>query len=104
MPVDDPRAVQVVRGELAANAIAREDANPEASHLARHVPKDYVIVVELHTEHRVWQGLDHLPLEFNLVLLRHALSNLGRPPMAGATIVSRIRLKVPVHGRRRVFH
>ena len=63
MPVNDPRAVQVVGGELAANAIAREYADPEAPHLAGHMSKDDVLVVELHAEHRVRQGLDHLALE-----------------------------------------
>src|SRR5208283_4430124 len=53
MPVDDPRAVQVIRGQLAANAITRENADPEASHLARHVTEHDVIVIELDAEHRV---------------------------------------------------
>src|ERR1700689_1697176 len=77
VPVDDARAVEVVGGELAAHAIPWEDADPEAPHLARHVPQDHVVVVQLHTEHRVRQGLDHLALEFNLVLLRHAASPLA---------------------------
>jgi hypothetical protein len=31
-----------------------------------------VVVVQLHAKHRVRQGLDHLALEFNLLLLGHA--------------------------------
>src|SRR6202035_4356577 len=77
VPVDDPRAVQVVGGELAAHAVAGKDADPEAPHLARHVPEHDVIVVQLHAEHRVGQSLDHLALEFDLVLLRHAASHLA---------------------------
>jgi hypothetical protein len=77
MPVDDPGAIQVVRGELAAHAVAREDADPEAAHLAGHVTQDHVVVVQLHAKHCVGQGLDHLALEFNLLLLRHASSNLA---------------------------
>ena len=38
MPVDDPRAVQVVGGERTAHAVTRQDANPKAAHLAGHVP------------------------------------------------------------------
>ena len=78
MPVDDPRAVQIVGRKLAADAIAGEDADAESPHLAGHMPEHHVVVVELHTEHRVGQGLDDLALEFNLVLLRHAVSHLGR--------------------------
>src|SRR5437660_337210 len=72
MAVDDPRPVQVVGGELAADAVAGEDADAKAAHLAGHVTEDDVIVVELDAEHRVGQRLDHLALEFDLVLLRHA--------------------------------
>ena len=71
MPVDDPRAVQIVGGELTADAIARQDANAEAPHLAGHMPEHDVVVIELHTEHGVGQSLDHLALEFDLVLLGH---------------------------------
>ena len=76
VPVDDPRAVEVVWGELAADAVAGQDPDPEAPHLACDVAEDDVIVIELHAEHRVGQGLDHLALEFDLVLLRHTPSNL----------------------------
>lgn len=71
--VDDARAVEIVWRELAADAIAREDADPEASHLARDVPEYDVVVVELHTEHCVRQRLDYLALEFDLVFLSHEL-------------------------------
>src|SRR5947208_522975 len=77
MAIDDPRAVQVVGRELAAHAVSGEDANSKAAHLPRHVPEHDVIVVELHAEHRIRQGLDHLALEFNLVLLGHCA---GIPP------------------------
>jgi hypothetical protein len=69
--VDDPRAVEIVRGELAAHAVARQDADAKAAHLSGDVSKHDVVVVELHAEHRVRQRLDHLALEFNLVLLWH---------------------------------
>src|SRR5437588_7298952 len=79
MAVDDPRAVQIVGRELAADAVAREDADAKAPHLARHVSEHNVTVVELDAKHRVGQRLDHLALEFNLVLLCHChLSNPGQ--------------------------
>ena len=37
MPVDDSRAVEVVGGELATDAIPGENADPEAAHLAGHM-------------------------------------------------------------------
>ena len=38
MPVDDPGPVQVVRRQLAAHAVAGQDPDAEAPHLACHVP------------------------------------------------------------------
>ncbi len=72
VPVDDPGTVEVVWGELDADAIAGEDADPEATHLPGHVTEDRAIhVVELHTEHRVRKSLDDLALEFDLFFLCH---------------------------------
>src|SRR5690349_8986586 len=70
MPVDDPRPIQVVRRDLHPDAIAREDADPEAPHLAGHVAQDLVAVVELHPEHGVRERLDDLAFEFDLFFLR----------------------------------
>src|SRR5450759_2700529 len=70
--VDDPRAVQVVRGELDPYAVAGQDADPEPSHLARDVAEnDPVHVVELDTEHRVGQGLYDLSLELDFFFFGH---------------------------------
>src|SRR3954462_14587098 len=70
MPVDDPRAVEVVRRDLDAHPIPRQDANAESSHLARDVPEDDVAVVELHPEHGVRERLDDLAFELDLLFLR----------------------------------
>ena len=70
MPVDDPRAMKVVRRNLDPHAVAGEDADAEPPHLARHVAEHLVTVVELHAEHRVRKGLYDLPLELDLFLLR----------------------------------
>ena len=61
MAVNDPAAVEVVGRHLDAHAVAREDADAVAAHLAGHVGQDLVAVVELHPEHRVRERLDDLP-------------------------------------------
>src|SRR5271156_3836002 len=58
MPVDDAGAIEVVRRQLTADPIARQDADTEAPHLAGHVSEHDVVVVELHAEHRVRERLD----------------------------------------------
>src|SRR6202035_1715794 len=73
MPVDDAGAVEIVGGELTADAVSRKDANAEAAHLAGHMPEHHVIVVELYAEHRVGQRLNHLALEFDLIFLCYEL-------------------------------
>jgi len=70
MSVDDPRAVEVVRRNLDAHAVAGEDADAEPSHLAGHVAQHLVTIVELHAEHRVGEGFYDLPFELDLFLLR----------------------------------
>src|SRR5262249_10506493 len=70
MPVDDPRPIQVVGRDLDPDAIAREDADPEAPHLAGHVAQDLVAIVELHPEHGVRERLDDLAFAFDLFFLR----------------------------------
>src|SRR3954454_17771091 len=69
MPVDDPRAGEVVRRDLDAYPIPRQDPDAEAPHLARDVPEDDVAVVELHPEHRVRERLDDLAFELDLLFL-----------------------------------
>src|SRR4051812_6041669 len=75
--VDDAGAVEVVRRQLDAHAVARQDADAEAAHLPGDVAEDHVIVVELHAEHRVGVGLDDLALELDLLFLCHARSSLA---------------------------
>ena len=72
MAVDDPRAVEVVRGDLDPDAITREDPDAEAPHLAGHVAEHLVAVVELHPEHGVRERLYDLTFELDLVFLRQA--------------------------------
>src|SRR4051794_13891952 len=69
MAVDDPRAIEVVGRDLDPDAIAGEDADAEAPHLARDVAEDLVPVVELHPEHGVRERLDHLAFELDLLFL-----------------------------------
>src|SRR5262249_2997967 len=67
--VDDATAVEVVRGELDADAVAREDPDPVAAHLAGGVAERLVAVVECDPEHPVPQRLDDLALQLDLLLL-----------------------------------
>src|SRR3954451_24841397 len=69
MPVDDPRAVEVVRRDLDAHPIPRQDPDAETPHLARDVPEHDVAVVELHPEHGVRERLDHLAFELDFLFL-----------------------------------
>ena len=72
MAVDDARAIEVVRRQLAAHTVARQDADAEAAHLAGDMAEDDMVVVESHAEHRVREGLDHLALELDFFFLWHA--------------------------------
>ena len=47
MPVDDPCSVEVVRRDLHAHPIPRQDPDAEAAHLARDMAEDDMAVVEL---------------------------------------------------------
>src|ERR1700759_2869162 len=75
--VDDPRAIEVVRRQLDAYPVTREDPNPKPPHLAGHVAgHDTVHVVELDSEHRVREALDHLALQLDLLFLWHQRARL----------------------------
>jgi hypothetical protein len=65
--VDDPTPVEVVRRDLDADAVAREDADAEAPHLAGEMREDGVPVLELDAEHRVGQRLDDFAVERDLL-------------------------------------
>src|SRR5947209_3305261 len=69
--VHDARTVEVIRRELDAHPVARQDPDPETPHLPCHVPQYDVVVVELDAEHRVGEGLDDLALELDLFFLGH---------------------------------
>src|SRR3954454_14908808 len=79
MSVDDATAIEVVGRQLDADAVSGKDADPEPAHLPRDVPEHDMVVVELHAEHRVGQGLDDLALELDLLFLRH-VSTLAPAP------------------------
>src|SRR5690348_6051649 len=77
-PVDDPTAVEVVRRQLDANAVARVHANAEPAHLAGGVPEGLVAVVELDPEHAVPERLDDLTGHLDLVFLLRYLNLLRK--------------------------
>src|SRR4051794_4724800 len=69
VPVRDAPAVEVVGRQLDLDPVAREDADVVAPHLSRDVAEHLVVVVELHAEHRVGQGLHDLALHLDLLFL-----------------------------------
>ena len=73
MAIDDPRAVEVIRGDLDPHPIPRQDPDAEAPHLAGHVAEHLVAVVELHPEHRVRERLHDLAFEFDFLFLGQEL-------------------------------
>src|SRR5919112_2699885 len=69
--VRDAPAREVVRRDLDPDAVAREDADAVAAHLARKVTEHLVPVVELDAEHQAGQGLGDLALELHLLFYGH---------------------------------
>src|SRR6202000_1267427 len=81
--VNDPGAIQVVRGQLDPHAVTREDANPEPAHLASDMAEhNSVHVVELHAEHRIRQSLDDFTLELDLLFFWHWSDCISEPAAA----------------------
>src|SRR5439155_19123993 len=69
IPVDDASALEVVRGQLDLDAVARKDADPVATHLACGVAEGLVTVVERDPVHPVPERLHDLALQLDLVFL-----------------------------------
>src|SRR5215218_5483798 len=78
VPIRDPAAIEVVRRQLDLDPVTGQDADVVTPHLARDVTQDIVPVVQLHLEHRVWEGLDDLALHLDLLFLGHVVR---RPQM-----------------------
>src|SRR5689334_8124873 len=76
--VDDPATGQVVGGQLHHHAVLGEDPDVVLAHLAADVGEDLVPVAELHSEHRVGEGLHDGALVLDhAFFLRHVLRNLS---------------------------
>src|SRR4051794_17395141 len=80
VPVGDSSPVEVVRRQLDLYPVPGQDADVVPPHLAGDVSEDFVPIVELDLEHRVWEGLDDLALHLDLLFLGHG----GSPQMRGA--------------------
>src|SRR4029077_14984190 len=74
VPVDDASAGEIVRRELHRDLVAGQYLDEMHAHLARDMGEYLVTVLELHTEHRVRQWLDHGALELDAFFFRQALS------------------------------
>src|SRR5262249_23648085 len=103
MAIHDPRAIEVIRRDLHAHAITRQDADPETAHLAGHVAEHLVAVVELHPEHRVRERLDDFAFELDLLFLRQtymtltfvACGPLGDSPSSYSTLAPSTSVRNP---------
>src|SRR5437764_10577841 len=67
--IGDPTSLEVVRGDLNLDPVAREDADPMHAHLSRAVCQHLVAVFELDLEHRVREGLDDDSLQHDCIFL-----------------------------------
>lgn len=63
--VDDASTREVIGGQLDDYAILWEDADVVLTHLAGNVGQNLVAVVQLDTEHRVWQGFNNATLNLD---------------------------------------
>jgi len=71
LPKDDPSPSQIVGRQFDLDLIPREDLDVVHPHLARYVSEYFMPVVQLHSKHRVGQGLQHLPGHFDGIFFRH---------------------------------
>src|SRR6476661_2606519 len=69
--VDDAATVEVVRRDLDADAVARQDADAEPTHLAGEMREHDMTVLELDAEVQVLEGLYDLALQFDLLFNSH---------------------------------
>src|SRR3954467_5394411 len=67
--IGDPTSLEVVRGDLDLDSIAREDADAVHAHLSGAVGQHLMAVLQLDTEHGVGKGLDDDPLEHDRIFL-----------------------------------
>src|SRR3546814_18520495 len=73
------------------------NANAGLAHLAGRMGQHFMVVVELHAEHRVGQQLDNGTLEFQQIFLGH-LSFLSNPPSRFIAPARLVSLAIPVPG------
>src|SRR5262245_43214616 len=71
LPKDNPSQSQIVGRQVDLDFIPRQDLYVVHPHLARYVSESLMSVVQLHSEHRVGQGLQHLPGHFDGIFFRH---------------------------------
>jgi len=69
-PVRNTPPLEVVRADLHLDPVARKDPDAVHAHLARVVGENFMAVVGLHAEGRVFERLDNCALEQDRLLLR----------------------------------
>src|SRR5919198_407028 len=69
--VRDPSASEVVGRELDSDAVAGQDPDEVHPELSADVGQDAVAVFQLDCEHRVGEGFDYRPFDFDRISLGH---------------------------------
>lgn len=59
--VRDPALGQIIEGSVRPSLHPRQNANAVLAHLSGRMAKNFMIVFEFHTEHRIWQKLNRCP-------------------------------------------
>jgi hypothetical protein len=71
---NDSPALQVVRRQFHNDLVTRKNFDKMHPHLPGDVGKYSMAVLQLHSEHGVWQRLNHNTFDFNGILFGHARS------------------------------
>src|SRR4029453_1112787 len=80
VPVDDAAPREVVGRKLHEHAVPGQDTNEMLAHLARDVRQHAVLVLQLHLEHGVGEGVDHRGLHLDGLFLHHGRGSPGSSP------------------------
>lgn len=67
---------EVVGCHFHGHPISGEDPDAVLAHFPGRVRKNFVIIVESHTEHRVRQKFDDCPLKLQKIFFRHTLCSV----------------------------
>jgi hypothetical protein len=73
-PISDPSSCEIIRGQLNDDSVSCQDPDKMHAQLAGYMSKDLVTVFQLYTKHRIWEGFDNRPFDFNNIFFGHSQS------------------------------